>query len=45
MEVGQPISAIIYDIVSMTEIDGDRYMEIDIDYGPGRWRFTLYSES
>jgi len=29
----------------MTEINGNRYMEVQIDYGPGLWRFTLYSES
>ncbi len=45
MEVSQPVSSITYDIISMTEINGDRYLEVQIDFGPGLWRFTLYSES
>ena len=47
-EVSAPQTEITYDILSMTEIDGKRYMEIEIGFqasGEGLWRFTLYSES
>ena len=47
-EVSGPQQEITYDILSMTEIDGKRYMEIEIGFqasGEGLWRFTLYSES
>jgi hypothetical protein len=36
--------SVTYDILSMTDIAGDRYMEIECDFGGGLWRFTLYSE-
>ena len=44
-EVSTPQTEITYDILSMTDVAGDRYMEIEVNFGPGLWRFTLYSES
>ena len=47
-EVGGPQSQIIYDILSMTEVNGKRYMELEIVFqssGDGIWRFTFVSES
>jgi hypothetical protein len=44
-EVSAPVTSVTYDILSMTDIGGDRYMEIEVDYSVGLWRFTLYSQS
>ena len=43
-EVSSPVTSVTYDILSMTDVAGDRYMEIECDFGGGLWRFTLYSE-
>ena len=44
-EVSSPVTSVTYDILSMTDVAGDRYMEIECDFGGGLWRFTLYSQS
>lgn len=46
-EVSEPVSSITYDILSMTEINGERFIELEIIYNSAGnvWRFTLYSQS
>ena len=43
-QVSSPVADITYDILSMTDDGTARYMEIEVNYGDGLWRFTIYSE-
>lgn len=43
-EVTAPVSSVTYDVLSADTVGTDRYMEIEVNFGPGVWRFTLYSE-
>lgn len=42
-EVNTPQLEVIYDIIDMRTENGKEILELEIDYGGGIWRFTLYS--
>ncbi len=44
MEVTQPVSQVIYDIIRWETVNGKDYLELEINYGVGIWRFTLVSQ-
>lgn len=44
-EVTTPVSEVTYDILWMTDQNNDRYMEVEVNFGGGLWRYTFYSES
>jgi PKD repeat protein len=43
-EVTLPVSEVIYDITRSEIINGKSYLELEINYGVGIWRFTLDSQ-
>lgn len=43
-EVTSPVGSITYDILNMTDDGTARYMEVEVNFGGGLWRFTIYSE-
>lgn len=43
-EVSAPVSEITYDILSMSDDGTARYMEIEVNFGGGLWRFTISSD-
>lgn len=44
MEVTQPISEVIYDVIRWETVNGVDILELEINYGVGIWRFTLASQ-
>ena len=42
-EVSSPVTSITYDIVSTYSQGGSDYMILEINFGPGIWRYTLKS--
>ena len=44
-EVTTPVNEVTYDILWMTDQNNNRYMEVEVNFGGGLWRFTFYSES
>ncbi len=44
-EVSSPVNEVTYDILYMTDQNNNRYMQIEVNYTVGIWRFKFYSES
>ena len=44
-EVSSPVNEVTYDILYMTDQNNNRYMQIEVNYTAGIWRFKFYSES
>lgn len=44
MEVTQPVSQVIYDVIRWETVNGVDILELEINYGVGIWRFTLASQ-
>jgi hypothetical protein len=44
-EVSSPFNEVTYDILYMTDQNNNRYMQIEVNYTVGIWRFKFYSES
>lgn len=42
-EVSTPQSEVTYNIIDMRSVNGKDILELEINYGGGIWRFTLYS--
>lgn len=42
-EVTLPVSETIYDIIGMTNVGGQDILELEVNFGPGVWRFKLAS--
>jgi len=42
-EVSTPQSEVTYDIIDMRTENGKDIIELEINYGGGIWRFTLYA--